>query len=57
MFELIGQFADKSLQRTAPLRTDLEATHALLEGAEKVSRFRVLALQLIDHRDHCEQAG
>ena len=56
VFELVGQFADKSLQRTAPLWPDLKANHVLLEGAEKVSRFRVLALQLVDHGDQYEQA-
>ena len=56
VFELIGQLTDKSLQRTAPLWPDLKAHHVLLEGAEKVLRFGVLALQLVDHGDQYEQA-
>lgn len=38
MFELIGEFADKPVQRPVPLRTDLKAIHTLTEDAQKASR-------------------
>lgn len=38
MFELIGEFADKPVQRPVPLRTDLKAIHTLTEDTQKASR-------------------
>lgn len=48
MFELIGEFADKPVQRPVPLRTDLKAIHTLTEDTQKASR-SAYSLQLVDH--------
>ncbi|TDD10203.1 hypothetical protein E1181_02935 [Saccharopolyspora terrae] len=36
MFELIGEFADKPVQRPVPLRTDLKAIHTLTEEVRRI---------------------
>lgn len=53
--ELTGEFANKSLQRTTPFRTDREVNHALLKGTEELSGLQVLALQVVDHDEQYER--